>query len=966
MRLGAFGFLGRVGVLSVAKLTVGQEAYYEQEVAGGLDDYYAGRGESPGVWAGRGAEELGLAAIVQEGELGTLLRGVDPASGMRLRTPVRHRTITVERLDPETGRLVEEKKRLAPVAGFDLVFSCPKSVSLLHALTDDEEVRRAVSEAHDAAWRSALRYLEREACVTRRGEGGTIRERASGFVSAAFRHRTSRAQDPHLHTHVIVANLARSPDGEWRALDGNCLLRTYRLAAGYLYEAQLRFEFSRRLGLEWTQPVKGMAELVGVPEEAVRAFSTRRRTLLEHLQARGGQGFRAARVAALATRERKEQVPLERLRSEWRARAAEHGLGRAELRALLGRSHQRVQPDLPSLVERLLGPQGLTANQPTFTEPELVCALAEAYAQGGRAEEMVALARSLAALPGLALLEPGSVPGRPARLTTRELLAVEREALELALAGRDAGAPTVSGREVGGALARGTLSLEQRALVREACLSPDRVLCVVGQAGTGKTTALRTLAEAFAQEGVPLLGAAPSGRAAEELRARAGIESATLHRLVLDARTRDGLPRGCVLVVDEAGMAETRLLTPLLRLVHEAEGKAILVGDPAQLPSVGAGGLFAALCERLGAIELTENRRQRELDEREALARLRAGEPEPYLAYAAGRGRLHVDDDQVEAGARLLADWWQAAKRDLEGSVMLAYRRADVAELNEAARGLLAQDGRLGRERLLIGEREFRRGDRVVCRRNCDLLGVRNGTRGTLDGLDREREALTVVTDGGERRMVPSWYVSAGFVEHGYALTGHAAQGATFERAFVLVRDEGALREWGYVACSRAGSETHLYLGASEHGREAHGRSVAEEHATTRVADSLTRPASERLAFETAGGRPDPREARRTYLEEAHARAEQRLAEARAKFEKLGWWERRRRRPELHSELDLRRATLDHARDCLSRFLHEPIEPRHLRARKPELSHKRQRLVRSREPTLTRPEREPLGIDLGW
>ncbi|MGH3112564.1 MAG: MobF family relaxase, partial [Gaiellaceae bacterium] len=519
----------------MAKLTVGQEAYYEQEVAGGLDDYYAGRGEALGLWAGRGAGELGLAGVVHEGELGTLLRGLDPASGKRVRTPVRQRTITVERLDPETGNPVEEKRRLAPVAGFDLVFSCPKGVSLLHALTEDQEVRRAVSEAHEEAWQSALGYLEREACVTRRGKGGTIREQANGFVCAAFRHRTSRAQDPHLHTHVIVANFARSPDGDWRALDGNCLLRTYRLAAGYLYEAELRFQLSRRLGIEWTEPVKGMADIAGIPTEAIRAFSTRRLTLLEHLEAHRGEGFRAARVAALATRERKDEVPLERLRNEWRARAAEHGLGRAELRTLLGRSPEPVEPDLADLVPRLLGPQGLTARQTTFTEPELICALAEAHVQGARADEIATLARSLVSLPVLVHIESGTVPGRPARLTTRELLAVEQDALELALAARDAGAPSVAGREVVRALARRSLSHEQRALVREACLSSDGVVCVVGHAGAGKTTALRTLAEAFERNGVPVVGAAPSGRAAEELRATAGIDSATLHRLLLRA-----------------------------------------------------------------------------------------------------------------------------------------------------------------------------------------------------------------------------------------------------------------------------------------------------------------------------------------------------------------------------------------------------------------------------------------------
>jgi hypothetical protein len=143
------------------------------------------------------------------------------------------------------------------------------------------------------------------------------------------------------------------------------------------------------------------------------------------------------------------------------------------------------------------------------------------------------------------------------------------------------------------------------------------------------------------------------------------------------------------------------------------------------------------------------------------------------------------------------------------------------------------------------------------------------------------------------------------------------------------------------------------------------GDRLRREHATTRLADALTRSASERLALETAGGRPDPREARRAYLEQAHARAEQRLAQARAEFEQLGWWERRRREPELRSELAFRQAALAHARDCLTRFLRGSVQPRRARVRKSGLSPARQTLGRSREPTLTRRECEAPGIDLG-
>src|SRR5512132_1334764 len=251
-------------MLSVAKLTPGQEAYYERSVAAGLDDYYAGRGESPGVWAGQGAAGLGLEGEVEEGELGALVRGKHPKRGNELRAHVKARTITIERIHAESGKRSREEKKLAPVAGFDLVFSTPKSVSLLYAL-GGEETRLAVREAHEAACQAALAYLEEEACVTRRGKDGFIRERGGGFVAGAYQHRTSRAQDPHLHTHVIVANMTQSPsDGAWRALDGEAILKTYRLAAGYLYEAHLRFELSTRLGVEWAEPAKGWAELKGV------------------------------------------------------------------------------------------------------------------------------------------------------------------------------------------------------------------------------------------------------------------------------------------------------------------------------------------------------------------------------------------------------------------------------------------------------------------------------------------------------------------------------------------------------------------------------------------------------------------------------------------------------------------------------------------------------------------------------
>ena len=953
-------------MLSVAKLTLGQEAYYEQQVVRGLDDYYAARGESPGIWAGRGAAELELSGVVEDGDLGTLLRGVNPATEKQLRTPVRERTIAVRMLDLDTGRWVEDWKAHRPVSGYDLVFSCPKSVSLLHALTDDERVRREISEAHETSWQAALDYLEREACVVRRGKGGKRREHGQGLVAAAFRHRTSRAQEPHLHTHVIVANMARAEDGTWLALDGTAILQTYRLAAGYLYEAQLRHELTRRLCLEWTEPAKGMAELERVPEEAIRAFSSRRQSLVEHMEAMGTEGFAASRVAALATRETKEQVDLPRLREEWKARAAEHGLGRRELKHL-GQERPRLDVtaiDRDLLAARLLGPNGLTANQTTFALPELVQAVAGSLRDGAPVERVLEEAEALSRRPGLERLEQGEAPGRPTRFTTGELLATERRALELALVGRDVDAPhpdrTVlarrimeSGRELTG---------DQGMLVHEASRRPGRVLCIAGAAGSGKTTALRVLAEAYREGDTLVLGAAPSGRAADELHSATGIPSSTLHRLLLDAHRVGGLPRGTVLVVDEAGMAETRVLAPVLDLIEQAEGRAILVGDPHQLPPVGAGGLFPALCERLGTIDLSDNRRQHDLTERRTLALLRQGEPATYLAHAARGGRLHLEDDPTTAKQRLLADWWQTAHDDLTGTVMLAYRRSDVRELNEAARMLLTRAGHLGPDALDAGEREFRVGDRVLCRRNDSALGVRNGTRGTVVHLDPS--ALTLQTDAGPLRSLPLHYAEAD-LDHAYALTGHAAQGATVERAFVLLPDQGALREWGYVACSRARAETYLYLAERDPlERETPLREPNPATPAERAARALARSSAEPLALDHDGERRDPpmrllaqeRERIRP-TPRTHGRA---TRTAQGELQRLHWWNRGRR-IELEAEITRDRLALERADEKRVQLL----ERAERRSRFLALARERDELAPSLRPEPPRPrlEREPPGLE---
>jgi conjugative relaxase-like TrwC/TraI family protein len=844
--------VGRLGaVLSVAKLAPGQEAYYEASVARGLDDYYAGRGESPGVWVGAAAAELGLAGVVAEGGLGVLMRGEDPASGARLRPPVSVRTIRVERLDAATGerRLVE--RELRPVAGFDLVFSTPKSVSLLHAL-GDEPVRVAVAAAHEAAWRVALAYLEREACVVRKGRNGVERDRGSGFVATAFQHRTSRAGDPHLHTHVIVANAARSVDGVWRALDGDLLLRTHRLAAGYLYEAQLRYELTSRLGVAWRPVRDGMAELVGVPDAVLGEFSTRRRQILEHLAEVGGEGWRAAQVAAIATRDRKQRVDMDVARRDWAARAAEHGLGQYELRGLMGR-HAWQRPSsaaCQAIAHGLLGTDGLTATRTTFGETDAIQAWCNALRDGAPAERILATVHAFTRLAGVEHVD--DVPpllGLPSRFTTRELVAVEQRALRLARGHVAADAARLRAARAQGLLERHTadLSGEQRAMITRIATSADRVVCVVGPAGSGKTTALLALHDVLTDAGVSVVGAAPSGIAADTLHASTGIPSRTLHRLLIDAERGEPLPRGGVLVVDEAGMADTRTLCRVLEHAHAAQARLVLVGDPHQLGAVGPGGLYPALCDEFGAIQLTANKRQRHPAEREALEGLRRGDADGYLDWAAKAGRLVVAETPLDARAALLADWAAETLRD-PGSepLMLAYHRRDVAALNQAARDLLQGRGRLARDAHTtpagVG---FARGDRVVCLQNDTVLRVTNGTRGTILSIGG-KDAL-IRTAEGAYRALPHGYVDAGHLAHAYAVTGHKSQGQTVDHAYVLAPARAELAEWGYVTASRARHSTRLYVAAAELADDHHAASEPPA-AVEQLATALARHANDELA----------------------------------------------------------------------------------------------------------------------
>lgn len=283
----------------------------------------------------------------------------------------------------------------------------------------------------------------------------------------------------------------------------------------------------------------------------------------------------------------------------------------------------------------------------------------------------------------------------------------------------------------------------------------------------------------------------------------------TIASLSRDLNRSRELPRGGVLVVDEAGMVGTRDLATLAAATERAEGKLLLVGDDRQLPEIQAGGAFGALADRLGAHELRNVQRQREAWDRDALTSLREGNVELWARTYEEHDRIVVGRTADDTRQVLIDDWWTARQRG-DDALIVANRRVDVADLNQRARRRMRDAGRLGPDELRAGERSFAAGDRVVATRNDRRLDILNGHRGEV--VDVQSGQLTVRLDSGHERRLPHGYVVE-HLDHGYASTAHRAQGATVDRTFVLGSDE-LYREWGYTALSRHRHDARFYITA--------------------------------------------------------------------------------------------------------------------------------------------------------
>lgn len=804
------------------------------------------------------------------------------------------------------------------VVGFDLTFSVPKSVSVLWALSP-RSLQDQILQTHHEAVNATLQWLEESVVHTRAGRNGVAHIGTHGAIAAAFDHWESRAGDPQLHTHMVIANrVQRITDGAWVTLDSRTLYKA-AVAASERYNGFLFDALHRNLGTDTDirEPAANThnpsQQLTGVGDALIREFSSRSRLIdleTDRLVAEwttdhgtpptATTTLKLRQQATLSTRTPKPDTvaPLHELSAQWRTRALAKGFEPGTVLAnTIRRSHAapfRTGDFTPRWIDAVgsLTRERVAAKRATWNrwnllaDAERVCADIRCHTSQDRTAMIDAVATAAegqsvplndyryavpaGAQPDLTFADRSVFDFHGARLyTDAGTLANEDLVMQ---ARNDDGGPAVSAAVAMEPLAtykhRGRLELhrDQRAAAAEVLLSGNRLDAVVGPAGTGKTTTLGAVKAAWEAEfGVgSVVGLAPAAASAEVLGRElamatenvakwlyesvgqgAGNRAARffdveqrLHhhaaersthslRLAQEAtrlaaeQERWRFHANQLVVVDEASMVSTLQLSALVQQARDVGAKVLLVGDPAQLDAIDAGGILGWLDRQGKTARLTTIRRFEQAWEQETSLKLRTGDVGAIAEY---EGHQRIDHGTYLDMVDHAYSKWQADVNAGSSSILIAADNETVRMLNERAQADRAIQGAVDAEHTVPLSDGLRAGtgDTVIARRNdrhiTDSSGdfIRNGTMLDVVRTGGRDGSLTAVRrDSGATVTLHRDYVEAS-VELGYATTAHRSQGITVDTGHTLVTRGRLTRELLYVSLTRGRAENRAYVSEND------------------------------------------------------------------------------------------------------------------------------------------------------
>ena len=777
--------------------------------------------------------------------------GIDPEKAVELK----HLRPLMQGFDPVTGEAIRPAgSNGTRVAAIDLSFAPPKEVSALWATTDPYR-RAQIEVAHRKAVKSALERIEREVALVRRKTNGHVRfERANRLLAMEAVHTTSRLgkdqdshgiPDPQLHSHVAVIAAERQ-DGTLAAVESRQLMRAAR-ENGAWYRAELAANL-QELGV-------GIERRQGNGERyfGVRGVS---KPLSEHWSSRTQDVHRAANLfrqrygrepgpgeldsLTLSTRGSKTAATTVEVNNAWRALGEEHSQTARRSEEAFHDWGLHRDPNIDLRKELL---ENVTQEASMITTHELHAKAYELSAGVCRPAEVDRLVSDLARSGELLQLEGGL-------WTTRQLRELEQTTVDIAEQRVAENVTLVSEealkqarREIGKEI-KGSLTQEQREALNT-ITGPGGVTVLVGRAGTGKGVVISTAARAWQLDGREVIGTAIAGSRAQGLKDEAKLDR---------AHTADGLIKGVekshiklgpntVVVMDEAGMADTTRLAKLAQLTARDNAKLVLVGDAAQLSSIGPGGLFGELEGNVPTAVLTEVHRANHEWERQAWEQIRAGEPGPALASYQAHDRLHIHDTRAEA-AQAMVDHWDQVRKGLPRNQAVMITDASNLErdqMNAMAQERRAAAGELGTHRVQLPGKPYglAAGDEVIFSAQYRIPGerrVENGIAGTVIDASRDEDKVTIRTNEREPREVRVDTQEFSDLSLGYAVHVHKAQGITAETSGVLIGGWQTDKEHAYVAVSRAREQTQIYVS-----REDLGEMGLDTGAMERLADRMKR-----------------------------------------------------------------------------------------------------------------------------
>ncbi|WP_323777868.1 MobF family relaxase [Leisingera sp.] len=770
-------------MMSISTVSAGAAAsgYYKQE-----GYYKAGteEGEKAAAWFGKAAEENSLTGYADDKQFAQLLEGLAPDGKLM-------------------GRYVDGERQHRP--GLDLTFSASKSASVAALVIGDARI----IDAHDAAVRAAMTVVEERFIKTRfQQDGEIVTKNGEGIIAGIYRHDTSRALDPNLHSHAVVANMVKNENGGFSALRNDAVYKNQKLITE-IYRSDFENRMAN-LGIATERGKYGEVNISGIPQEVTEAFSKRRQEILQALEQKGVEySADNASKAALATRAAKhKEVDRDALRETWRADALAAGLSRDQLD--LGRmGHAAPQPVVPIDQQRPIIPlaepgqptgmferakamlTGAAAVTGVPTDPgqavdRAIAHISERESAYSRADLTVAAMRFASGSDFKAVdteinrqIKAGRLfeSGKDGQiLTDRASVNLERSILATWRQAEKAGGLELngySGRSGESTLltklaAAASLTGGQRAAIQTSLTGKGRYVGVQGFAGTGKTFMLERMAHYAAQSGYEVKGMAPSHQAVQELASVLG-SAETLAKVTTAERhhPQEADNSRTILVVDEASMVSAQDMRSFMDYAERTGARRVVfVGDTRQLDAVAAGQPFAQLQKAgMRTAVMDEIRRQRDEDLKASVYHAIRGEVTSAFKRLEDNV-LKVDNPRQDAAVRYLA----LAPAERESTRILTLTNAARSEVNEAVRTGLRQEGKLAGEEAkvsgllnrqlteteLADARSYARGDVVISVATSKEYGLRKNNLYVVREADHRGNKLTVEhEETGTRSILP-------------------------------------------------------------------------------------------------------------------------------------------------------------------------------------------------------------------